>query len=114
MNVVRTVPIESVSEQIHVKRLTDPLGMTKLHANVWSVAEGAQMKRHSHREQEELYVILSGDAEIEVDGLVYKLGERDAVVVPAGATRQISNVGLGPLTYLAVAAPPVDGDVEMK
>jgi mannose-6-phosphate isomerase-like protein (cupin superfamily) len=114
MNVVRTVPTDSVSEQVHVKRLTDQLGATKLHANAWSLAEGAQMKRHLHREQEELYVVLGGDAEIEVDGATHKLGERDALVAPAGATRQISNVGVGPLTYLAVSAPPVADDAEMK
>jgi quercetin dioxygenase-like cupin family protein len=66
MKAVRAVPVDTVSEQVHVKRLTDDLGARNLRANVWSLAEGAQMRRHRHREQEELYLVLAGDAEIEV------------------------------------------------
>lgn len=112
MKVVRAVPVDTVSEQVHVKRLTDDLGALKLRANVWSLAEGAQMRRHRHREQEELYLVLTGNAEIEVEGAVYKLGERDAFTVPAGAVHQLSNVGDGPLTFVAVSAPPSAGDAE--
>jgi mannose-6-phosphate isomerase-like protein (cupin superfamily) len=113
MKAVRAVPVDTVSEQVHVKRLTGDLGARNLRANVWSLAEGAQMRRHRHREQEELYFVLAGDAEIEVDGAIYKLGERDAFAVPPGTVRQLSNVGAGPLTFVVVAAPPVPGDGEM-
>ncbi len=112
MKVVRAAPVDTVSEQVHVRRLTEDLGARNLRANVWSLAEGAQMRRHRHREQEELYLVLSGSAEIEVEGVLHKLGERDVVAVPAGATHQVSNVGPGPLTFVAVSAPPAVGDAE--
>ena len=112
MKVVRGVPTERVSEQLSVKRLTEELGAEKLCANVWTLAEGSMVK-HLHREQEELYLVLEGSAQITVDGTIHKLDERDTIAVPAGAERQLANTGWGPLTFLAVAAPGVEGDVEM-
>jgi len=113
MKVVHAAPTDQVSEQISVKRLTDELGAAKVRANVWTVAEGSMMK-HLHREQEELYLVLDGTAEITVDGRTYKLGERDALSVPAGAEHQLSNVGWGPLTFFVAAAPNVTGDAEKR
>ena len=109
MRVVHVTPTQQVSDQISVKRLTDELGAENLRANVFTVAEGA-MTKHVHREQEELYLVLAGTAEITVDGTVFKLGERDALAVPPGAEHQLANVGWGPLTFFVVAAPNVAGD----
>ena len=113
MKTVHAAPTDKVSEQISVKRLTDELGAEKVRANVWTVAEGSMLK-HVHREQEELYLVLDGAAEITVDGMVYKLGERDTLAVPAGAEHQLTNVGWGPLTFFVVAAPNVTGDAEKR
>jgi mannose-6-phosphate isomerase-like protein (cupin superfamily) len=113
VRIVHAAPTEQVSDQISVKRLTDELGAENLRANVFTVAEGS-MTKHLHREQEELYLVLDGAAEITVDGTVYKLGERDALAVPAGAEHQLANVGWGPLTFFVVAAPNVTGDAEKR
>ena len=112
MNVVHAAPTDTVSEQLSVKRLTDELGATKLRVNVWTLAEGS-MLRHTHREQEELYVVLDGTMGMTVDGEMHKLGERDAVLVPAGAEHQASNMGRGPVTFVVAAAPNVTGDAEI-
>ncbi len=113
MNVVHAAPTDKVSDTLSVKRLTDELGATNLRANIFTVAEGSMMK-HVHREQEELYLVLDGTAAIMVDGVSFKLGERDALAVPAGAEHQLSNVGLGPLTFFVTAAPNVTGDAEKR
>ncbi len=113
MKIVHAAPTDQVSDTLSVKRLTDELGAENLRANVFTVAEGS-MTKHVHREQEELYLVLDGTAEIAVDGTVYKLGERDALAVPAGAEHQLSNVGLGPLTFFVVASPNVTGDAEKR
>lgn len=110
LKVVHAVPTEVVSEQVSVQRVGDMAGADKLRANVWTVNEGSQL-RHAHRQQEELYLVLDGVALLEVEGATYRLGERDAIVVPAGVAHQLSNVGVGPLTYVAVAAPAVADDV---
>lgn len=113
MKIVRAVPTTQVSEQLSVAHMTDELGATKMRANAFTVAEGSMMK-HLHHEQEELYLVLDGAAEITVDDTTYKLGERDALTVPAGTVHQLTNVGWGPLTFFVVAAPPVEGDGEKR
>lgn len=110
LKVVHSTPTEIVSEQVSVQRIGDQGGAEHLRANVWSLNEGSRV-RHAHREQEELYLVLDGTAQMEVDGTFYRLGERDTIVVPAGVAHQLSNIGVGPLTYVAVAAPAIEDDL---
>ncbi len=112
MKVVRAVPTESLSEKLSVQRLSEPLHLRNLRANVFTLAEGA-MSRHMHREQEEFYLVLDGTAMIDVDERPFKVGEREALAVPAGAWHKVANVGVGPLTFLVAAAPPAEGDAEL-
>ncbi|MBN2204824.1 MAG: cupin domain-containing protein [Thermoleophilia bacterium] len=110
--VVRIAPNEQLSEQLSVARLSTALGMENLRANVYALAEGA-MSQHLHRTQEELYVVLDGTAMIDVDGAQHRVGPREAIAVPARSWRKVANAGLGPLTFLCVAAPPADDDAEI-
>jgi mannose-6-phosphate isomerase-like protein (cupin superfamily) len=112
MNVVRAVPTETISEQLSVRRLSEALGVRHLRANVFTLAEGS-MSRHLHREQEELYLVLDGTAIIEVEGELLKVGEREAIAVPARASHRVTNAGVGPLTFYVVAAPPIADDAEV-
>ncbi len=104
MNVVRAVPTQSLSEQLSVQRLSAPLDLHQMKANVFTLAEGS-MSRHMHREQEELYLVLDGTAMFDVDGHQLKVGEREALAVPAGAWHRVANAGTGPLTFFVAAAP---------
>jgi mannose-6-phosphate isomerase-like protein (cupin superfamily) len=113
MDVVHAAPTEGLSEKLSVQRLGQKLDLTQMRANVFTLAEGS-MSRHLHREQEELYVVLDGTAMIDVDEARVKLGERDALAVPPRAWHRVTNVGVGPLTFLVVAAPPVTGDAELE
>jgi mannose-6-phosphate isomerase-like protein (cupin superfamily) len=113
MDVVHAVPTENLSEKLSVQRIGDKLGLTQMRANVFTLAEGS-MLRHLHREQEELYVVLDGTAMVDIDEAHHKLGERDALVVPSGAWHRVSNVGVGPLTFVVVAAPPIADDAEIE
>ena len=110
--VVRIAPNEQLSEQLSVARLSAALGMENLRANVYSLAEGA-MSQHMHRTQEELYVVLEGTAMVDVEGAQHRVGARQAIAVPAKAWRKVTNAGLGPLTFLCIAAPPADDDAEI-
>jgi mannose-6-phosphate isomerase-like protein (cupin superfamily) len=112
MNVVRAVPTESLSENLSVQRLSEALGMHNLRANVFTLAEGS-MSKHMHREQEEVYLVLDGTAMIDIDERQFKVGEREALAVPARAWHRVANVGYGPLTFFVAAAPAVDGDAEI-
>lgn len=112
MKVVRAVPTETVSEKLSVQRLSEALGARHLRANVFTLAEGS-MSRHMHREQEEVYLVLDGKALIDVDDQQLLVGEREALAVPARAWHRVANVGVGPLTFYVVAAPPVEDDAEI-
>ena len=112
MKVVSAVPTESLSEKLSVQRLSEALGLNNLHANVFTLAEGSMFK-HLHREQEEIYLVLDGTAMIDVDDQQYKVGEREALAVPARAWHRVANVGVGPLTFFVAAAPPAGDDAEV-
>ena len=112
MRVVRAVPTESISEQLSVQRLSEALGVRNLRVNVFTLAEGS-MSKHMHREQEEVYLVLDGTAMIDVDEEQFKVGEREALAVPARAWHRVANVGYGPLTFFVAAAPAVDDDAEI-
>jgi mannose-6-phosphate isomerase-like protein (cupin superfamily) len=113
MPVVRVVPTMSLSEKLSVQRLSEGLALSEMRANVFTLAEGS-MSRHLHREQEELYLVLEGTALVDVDDTKHQLRERDALAVPAKAWHRVTNVGVGPLTFLVVAAPPAQGDAELE
>lgn len=69
---------------------------------------------HTHAEQEEIYVVLSGAARIRVEGDELELGPLDAVRVAAGQMRAIA-AGPDGCELLAFGAPKVDqrADAEM-
>ena len=66
--------------------------------------EGQRTQRHYHARTEEIYVLLDGEGEMEVDGDRRRVGPGDAVLIPAGAWHQI-RAGT-PLRFLCCCAPP--------
>ena len=112
MRVVRAVPTESISEKLSVQRLSEALGVRNLRVNVFTLAEGS-LSKHLHREQEEVYLVLDGTAMIDVEQEQFKVGEREALAVPARARHRVANVGYGPLTFFVAAAPATDDDAEI-
>ena len=68
---------------------------------------------HTHRKQEEVYVVLSGSGRMKLDDEIVELEEWDAVRVPAGTWRGYE-AGPEGLEILVIAAPsePQREDVE--
>ena len=68
---------------------------------------------HTHRKQEEVYVVVRGSGQMKVDDEIVELGEWDAVRVPAGSWRGYE-AGPDGLELLVIGAPKLDmrGDVE--
>jgi mannose-6-phosphate isomerase-like protein (cupin superfamily) len=111
MEVHSAVPSVTVTEHLTVQPLADLAGARKLRANVWTLAPGDwSWGRHVHREQEELYLVLEGRLRVEAGGETLEIGAREALVVPAGLPHQLWNAGEEDVTYLAAAAPAVQGD----
>lgn len=70
-----------------------------------SLGPGETTERHYHRETEEIYVVLQGDGEMEVDGERSTVAPGDAVLLPPGAWHQL-RAGAGGIRILCCCAPP--------
>jgi mannose-6-phosphate isomerase-like protein (cupin superfamily) len=69
------------------------------------LAAGQATQRHYHARAEEIYVLLEGDGEMEVDGERARVTPGDAILIPAGAWHQIS-AGENGVRFLCCCAPP--------
>jgi len=69
------------------------------------LAAGRATERHYHAATEELYVLLEGTGEMEVEGERRAVGPGDAILIPAGAWHQIC-AGHEELRFLCCCAPP--------
>jgi mannose-6-phosphate isomerase-like protein (cupin superfamily) len=69
------------------------------------LAPGRETQRHYHAATEEIYVLLAGSAEMEVDGARASVAPGDAILIPAGARHQI-RAGEAGVRFLCCCAPP--------
>jgi mannose-6-phosphate isomerase-like protein (cupin superfamily) len=66
---------------------------------------GQQTQRHHHARTEEIYVLLEGGGEMEVEGDRANVDIGDAILIPAGARHQIT-AGERGARFLCCCAPP--------
>lgn len=66
---------------------------------------GEATERHYHADTEEIYFVLDGSGEMEVDGERQIVSVGDAVLIPPRAWHQI-RAGDEPLRFLCCCAPP--------
>ena len=83
------------------------------HTDEQSLAEatlppGGATQRHHHRVSEEIYFLLEGEGEIEVEGEQRHVAPGDAVLIPAGAWHEIA--AETELRFLCCCAPPYNDD----
>ena len=67
-------------------------------------------ERHYHRETEEIYFVVKGSGDMEVDGEHKRIAPGDAVLIPAGAWHSLHNNGTSELRILCCCAPPYAHD----
>ncbi len=70
------------------------------------IEPGGATERHYHRESEEMYYVVEGSAEMEVDGERAAVRAGDAILIPPGAWHVIRASSDGPLRILCCCAPP--------
>lgn len=92
-----------------------PLQLERSGLGYYRVAPSFRMPfGHTHREQEEVYVLLSGTARMKVDDEIVELRPLDALRVPPGVMRTFE-AGLEGAEILAFGAPNTDNkDAEME
>ncbi len=71
-----------------------------------TLAPGQATQRHYHRASEEIYFVLDGEGELELDGERRRVGAGEAVAIPPGAWHELRAEGDRPLRILCCCAPP--------
>ena len=69
-----------------------------------TLGAGQETQRHYHADAEEIYYVVEGSGEMEVDGDRRSLSVGDAVLIPPGARHQIQ-AGDARLRFLCCCAP---------
>lgn len=67
---------------------------------------GGTTQRHYHRRSEEIYFLLEGRAEMELEGERRELVPGEGVAIPPGAWHEITTLGDSELRFLCCCAPP--------
>jgi mannose-6-phosphate isomerase-like protein (cupin superfamily) len=67
-------------------------------------------QRHVHRVTEEIYFVVKGQGDMEVDGEHAQIRPGDAVLIPAGAWHSLENNGTSELRILCCCVPPYSHD----
>jgi mannose-6-phosphate isomerase-like protein (cupin superfamily) len=85
------------------------------HTDAQSLAEatlepGQATQRHHHRATEEIYFVVKGSGELEVDGQTRHVRPGDAVLIPPGAWHTLVNDGTSELRILCCCSPPYSHD----
>lgn len=95
--------------------LGEELGLTGAEASLQRLAagEGAPFL-HSHKNHEELYVILSGNGEYEVDGEKMKVSEGSIIRVSPAGVRALRNTGNEDMVMMCIQyeAKPITSFME--
>jgi mannose-6-phosphate isomerase-like protein (cupin superfamily) len=73
-----------------------------------TLAPGQSTQRHYHRASEEIYFVLEGEGDLDIDGETRHVGTGDAALIPAGAWHEIA--ATSPLRFLCCCAPPYSHD----
>jgi mannose-6-phosphate isomerase-like protein (cupin superfamily) len=70
-----------------------------------TLGHGAATQRHCHRDAEEIYYVIDGRGDMEIDGETATVEAGDAILIPPGAWHQIRAL-TEPLRFLCACAPP--------
>ncbi len=85
--------------------LGQTLALTGMEISLGSLPPGGAIPfLHAHRQNEELYLVLSGEGELQVDGEVLALRPGTAVRVAPEGMRSWRATGMDPLAYLVIQA----------
>jgi len=92
------------------EKLQEILGLVAGNVSSHSLAEvniqpGNKSSKHFHKHSEESYLILSGEAIVEINNSMYQLLPGEAVLLEPLDVHQISNQSDQDLVFLAVCVP---------
>lgn len=83
--------------------LTDNTFLSNLVLSHTELKVGQATNGHKHDNEEEVYFFTSGEGEITIDAMTYKIVPGDVVQIRAGEFHKVSNIdGVKPLRFFAV------------
>jgi uncharacterized cupin superfamily protein len=83
--------IEDLGEGPGFRKVRSALGVTEFGVNAIVLPPGYTSRRHYHERQQELYLVLSGDIELELDGDRHTLGPGGLARVDPSTVRSLRN-----------------------
>jgi len=66
----------------------------------------AKVELHNHANEEEMYYVLSGQGEVNVDNNIYNIMVGDLLYIPKNRQHSLQNIGNTTLTLLAIFSSP--------
>lgn len=69
---------------------------------------GAYVESHSHKVQEQIYHVLSGEGLLTVDGEQRLVRANDVTYIPPGVVHEFHCTGIDTLVFLVITSPPTD------
>ncbi len=85
--------------------MKDATGATSCEISFGTLPTGAEVPFfHSHRENEENYIILSGAGRFQVDDKAFDIAEGSVVRVATNSSRNIKCTSAEPMTYICIQA----------
>jgi mannose-6-phosphate isomerase-like protein (cupin superfamily) len=101
-----------LAENLEARFARKPLELSNFGVSYEKFAPGFRMPfGHTHGEQEEVYVVISGGGRIKVGDEIVDLTQWDAIRVPGDVTRALEGGAAG-MEILAIGAPQAN-DTEM-
>ena len=98
------------------RKLSGPGGLEEAAINRFRAEPGEQLPLayHYHETQQEAFYVLDGTLSVETPEGTYEVPADDLFVVDPGSPQRAYNAvdADGPVTVLAIGAPPADGDVD--
>jgi mannose-6-phosphate isomerase-like protein (cupin superfamily) len=69
----------------------------------------AHVAPHTHKIQEQVYHVLEGEGQMEIDGVKQVVRRHDVIFIPPGIEHALYNSGLVDLVFLVITTPVSDG-----
>ncbi|MEO6547679.1 MAG: cupin domain-containing protein [Ferruginibacter sp.] len=74
------------------------------------MAPGNAEQLHFHEKAQQLFYILSGEAQFELNGVSFFIGAGETIHVPPGIVHKISNNSFADLQFIVTSSPASHGD----
>ncbi|WP_316163806.1 cupin domain-containing protein [Bradyrhizobium sp. SZCCHNRI20481] len=86
----------------------DTTGSRFFDYRISSYEPGAHVESHSHKVQEQIYHVLSGEGILILDGERRLVRANDVTYIPPGVVHEFHCTGNDPLLFLVITSPPTD------